>query len=279
MNRTVLILRHIPQETAGTLETALTNVGLEVHYVDLFCQVPERLPLDEAAGLVVLGGPMNADEVERYPFLKLDVQWIQQAIETKLPLMGICLGSQLIAKALGAKVYKNAVKEIGWYPLEWLPATADDPLFARNGGTTIFQWHGDTFDLPPGAVWLAKSRSCQNQAFRWGSNAYALQFHIEMTAPMIDDWLEKGTKAANWLRWTTSARRPSANRRRNFCPTCSGLPPRCSAGSPGCVWRVEKSSFPPNRFECPACRFPLGRTRGFVAVPVLDSARWPRRQW
>ncbi len=158
MNRTVLILRHIPQETAGTLETALTNVGLEVHYVDLFCQVPERLPLDEAAGLVVLGGPMNADEVERYPFLKLDVQWIQQAIETKLPLMGICLGLQLMAKALGAKVYKNAVKEIGWYPLEWLPATADDPLFARNGGTTIFQWHGDTFDLPPGAVWLAKSR-------------------------------------------------------------------------------------------------------------------------
>jgi GMP synthase (glutamine-hydrolysing) len=183
------------QETAGTLENALTIAGLEVHYVDLFRQVPERLPLDEAAGLVVLGGPMNADEVDRYPFLKLDVQWIQQAIEMKLPLMGICLGSQLMAKALGAKVYKNPVKEIGWYPIQWLPAAGDDPLFVRSGTTTIFQWHGDTFDLPSGAVWLAKSRSCQNQAFRWGSNAYALQFHIEMTAPMLDEWLEKGRES------------------------------------------------------------------------------------
>ena len=231
MNRTVLILRHTPEATAGTLETALTGTGLEIRYIDFFAEVPERLPLDKASGLVVLGGAMNADEVDRYPFLKLDVQWIQQAIEAKLPLMGICLGSQLMAKALGAMVYRNKVKEIGWYMLEWLPAATDDPLFTSDeplftsgsgwyprdllpasaavssdmilpSTRPVFQWHGDTFDLPPGAVLLARGSSCQNQAFRWGTNAYGLQFHIEMTAAMIEEWLEKGDEnevvASGW---------------------------------------------------------------------------------
>ena len=192
MNRTVLIIRHMPQESAGTLEAALPAAGLQVRYVDLFREVPDKLPLDEASGLVVLGGPMNVDEVDRYPFLKLDVEWIQQALEAKLPLLGICLGSQLLAKALGARVYRNPVKEIGWYPLEWLPAAGDDPLFARHGTATVFQWHGDTFDLPSDAILLARGSSCHHQAFRWGPNAYALQFHIEMTAEMIGDWLNKG---------------------------------------------------------------------------------------
>jgi GMP synthase (glutamine-hydrolysing) len=195
MNRTVLVLRHMPQETAGTLETALTRAGLEFRYIDLFQEVPARLPLDQASGLVVLGGPMNVDEVDRYPFLKLDVQWIQQALTARLPLLGICLGSQLLAKALGAKVYPNTVKEIGWYPIEWLPVAVDDRLFAQSGTTTVFQWHGDTFDLPQDAVLLARGSTCQNQAFRWGSTAYGLQFHIEMTATMIEEWLGKGDES------------------------------------------------------------------------------------
>ena len=106
-----------------------------------------------------------------------------------LPVLGICLGSQLLAKTLGARVYPNHVKEIGWYPVELTPAAADDPLFAQSGTRTMFQWHGDTFDLPSGAVHLARSPACENQAFRYGRRAYGLQFHIEMTAAMIDDWL------------------------------------------------------------------------------------------
>jgi GMP synthase (glutamine-hydrolysing) len=189
MKHTVLILRHVPEEMAGTLEPALLHAGLEIDCVDLFHEVPARLPLSEAAGLVVLGGPMNADEIERYPFLKSDVEWIRQAIDADLPLLGICLGAQLLAKALGSRVYRNPVKEIGWDDADLLPAAADDPLFVQSGKVVVYQSHGDTFDLPPGAVLLAEGTTCRNQAFRWGTSAYALQFHIEMTAEMIDRWL------------------------------------------------------------------------------------------
>ena len=189
MTKTVLILRHMPHEPGGTLETALTGAGVDFRYFDLHREVPARLPLDRACGLVALGGPMNVDEVDRYPFLALDVQWIEQALAMDLPFLGICLGSQLLAKTLGARVYPNRVKEIGWYPVELTPAAADDPLFAQSGTRTMFQWHGDTFDLPSGAIHLARSPACENQAFRYGQRAYGLQFHIEMTATMIDQWL------------------------------------------------------------------------------------------
>jgi GMP synthase (glutamine-hydrolysing) len=189
MSRDVLILRHMLQESAGTLEAALARAGLNCRYIDLFREVPERLPLDQAAGMIVLGGPMNVDEVDKYPFLKLDVQWIRQALDARLPLLGICLGAQLLAKTLGSQVYRNPVKEIGWYRADWLPPAADDPLFAQTGTSRVFQWHSDTFILPKDAVLLAQGSSCRNQAFRWGTNAYGLQFHIEMTAEMIEQWL------------------------------------------------------------------------------------------
>lgn len=189
MKPNVIILRHMPHEPGGTLEDAFRQAGVDFRYFDLHKEIPTRLPLDEATGLVVLGGPMNVDEVQRYPFLTLDVQWIGQALEKNLPFLGICLGSQLLAKTLGARVYPNRVKEIGWYPLELLPAAASDPLFTQSGQRMMFQWHGDTFDLPDGTVHLARSEQCENQAFRYGKNAFGLQFHIEMTGGMIEDWL------------------------------------------------------------------------------------------
>jgi GMP synthase (glutamine-hydrolysing) len=189
MMKQVLILRHMVHEPGGTLEMAFAAAGLDFRYFDLYREIPARLPLDQASGLVVLGGPMNVDEVDRYPCLARDVEWIRQGLAMNMPVLGICLGAQLLAKTLGARVYPNRVKEIGWYPVELTPAAANDPLLAQSGTRMMFQWHGDTFDLPDGAVHLARSPTCENQAFRYGRCAYGLQFHIEMTARMIEDWL------------------------------------------------------------------------------------------
>jgi GMP synthase-like glutamine amidotransferase len=133
---------------------------------------------------------MNVDDVDRYPYLADEVQWIQTAVASGMPVLGICLGSQLLAKALGARVYPNGTKEIGWYSIELTPAAADDILFGACQPTeTVFQWHGDTFDLPAGAVLMASSAACRHQAFRFGRSAYGLQFHLEVSAEMIESWL------------------------------------------------------------------------------------------
>jgi GMP synthase (glutamine-hydrolysing) len=109
-----------------------------------------------------------------------------------MPVLGICLGSQLLAKAAGARVYPNPVKEIGWYPLELTAGASEDRLFACcPPNPTVFQWHGDTFDLPPGATHLAQSAACRHQAFRVGQAAWGLQFHLEVTAEMIESWLDE----------------------------------------------------------------------------------------
>ena len=190
MTPSLPILRHVTHESAGTLENVLAETGLDFHYVDLFETVPDRLNLNSAPGLVILGGPMNVDEVDKYPHLAKEVEWIGQALAAGLPTLGICLGAQLLAKALGARVYPNRVKEIGWYRVDLTPHADRDALFEGGGKRiTVFQWHGDTFDLPPNTVRLAQSPLCRNQAFRYGRSAYGLQFHIEMTPELIDSWL------------------------------------------------------------------------------------------
>jgi GMP synthase (glutamine-hydrolysing) len=201
MGRSVLVLRHVPQEPAGTLEAELNDAGLSCRYVDLFEQVPRDLPLVCSSGLVVLGGPMNADEVDQYPFLAREVGWIQAAMDQHVPMLGICLGAQLLAKSLGARVYPNPSREIGWLPIELTHRAAADPLFMQNGRHTVFHWHGDTFDLPAGAVHLACSPLCVNQAFRYGPRAWGLQFHIEMTAAMIEDWLDASDRCGDSVGW------------------------------------------------------------------------------
>jgi GMP synthase (glutamine-hydrolysing) len=190
--KSVLALRHVSHEGLGLLEEILRQQGLACQIIDLPAESAWSFKPGEWSGLIVLGGPMNVDEVDRYPFLAEEVGWIRQAISADLPVLGICLGSQLLAKANGARVYPNPVKEIGWYPIEWTAAAADDSLLAGCARSPyVFQWHGDTFDLPHGATLLATSPLCRHQAFRIGNSAYGLQFHIEVNAEIIALWLDQ----------------------------------------------------------------------------------------
>ncbi|MGO9110739.1 MAG: type 1 glutamine amidotransferase [Thermoguttaceae bacterium] len=176
----------------GSLPGALAEAGLLARQFDLFELVPDSLPWNEAAGLIVLGGTMSANDGDRFPFLVAELDWIRTAVHGHVPTLGICLGAQLLAKALGAAVYRNAQQEIGWYRVELLPAAADDCLFRDcSGHETVFHWHGDTFDLPAGAINLARSPLCGHQAFRHGALAYGLQFHVEMVPELMELWLRE----------------------------------------------------------------------------------------
>ena len=192
--KTVLVLQQVPHEKLGNLESHFRAAGMTWRYIELFREPPSQLDLREAAGLIVLGGAMNVDEVDRYPYLAREVAWIREAVVAELPLLGICLGAQLLAKAMGARVYPNRIKEIGWYTIQLTPDAAEDRLFRGSSAEeTVFQWHGDTFDLPPGGVLLARSPQCPHQAFRYGSAAWGLQFHVEMTVEGIECWLHEAT--------------------------------------------------------------------------------------
>jgi GMP synthase (glutamine-hydrolysing) len=188
--RRMLVFQHVPHEILGTLDPLLRDAGFRIRYVNFGRQGDAQPQIDRYHGLVVLGGPMNCDETSRYPHLAVEMEAIRTAIERGMPVLGICLGAQLIARALGARVTKNHEKEIGWYDVTPTPAGAADPLFGHFAGTEkIFQWHGDTFEIPDGAVHLARSAGCANQAFRYGDNVYALQFHLEVDEALITRWL------------------------------------------------------------------------------------------
>ena len=184
-------LYHIPTETLGLVKTCLLERGMDVieHHLHEGQKVPSLSREIEA--LIVMGGPMSVHDTQRYSFLDAEVEFIQKTIISKRPVLGVCLGSQLIAKALGARVYPNDIREVGWHPIEMLPEARDDKLFSETPQTfNVLQWHGDTFDLPQGAVHLARSDRCINQAFRWGSSTWGLQFHLEVTPDMIETWIQ-----------------------------------------------------------------------------------------
>lgn len=188
--RRLLVFQHVPYEILGTLDPLLRDARFRIRYVN-FGREPDAQPdLSRYSGLIVLGGPMNCDQADRYPHLSTEIDAIQQAIRDGKPVLGICLGAQLIARALGARVRKNPVKEIGWYELNPTEEGSKDPVCgALDPSQQIFQWHGDTFDLPHGAVHLATSPACPNQAFRFKHNVYGFQFHLEVDEPMILRWL------------------------------------------------------------------------------------------
>jgi GMP synthase (glutamine-hydrolysing) len=179
----VLVLRHEPFEHLGHFA-----VALEEHHVDYdYHELGETLPEKTCNGLIIMGGPMSAND--NLPGLHDELRLIRKALDEDVPMLGICLGSQLIARALGARVYRNDRLEIGWEPVWFTDASRDDPLLGRMASPeTFFHWHGETFDLPGGAEWLAYSEKCRHQAYRYGHKVYGIQFHPEITAEMIADW-------------------------------------------------------------------------------------------
>ena len=185
----VLAFRHVPFEHLGRIAPELEARGIETEYPDLYAR-PTAPDLDRAAGLIFMGGPMSVNDDLAYIRQELDL--IRHAIAQGKPVLGVCLGSQLIARTLGARVYQNAVKEIGWFPIRCSESARRDRLFAGlDNPEPVFHWHGETFDLPAGAELLASSDACRHQAFRYGDNVYGLQFHLEVTPEMIADWCEQ----------------------------------------------------------------------------------------
>ena len=190
MPKRLLVFQHVPHEILGTLHPMLKDAGFRIRYVN-FGRSNHSIPkLRNYDGLVVLGGPMNVDQSDEYPYLVPEVEAIGEFIGMDAPMLGVCLGSQLIAKALGADVRGNTKKEIGWYDLSTTEEGKKDPLLGGFGPVEkVFQWHGDTFGIPEGAVRLASSPLCDNQAFRYGDKVYGFQFHLEVDEPMIERWL------------------------------------------------------------------------------------------
>lgn len=186
----LLVFQHVAHEILGTLDPLLRGRGFRIRYVN-FGRTNYKIPdLKNYDGLIILGGPMNVDQVEDYPYLDPEVDAIKTALDLDMPILGICLGSQLLAKALGAEVSKNGCKEIGWYDVKTTAQGKKDPLVSQfEDFEKIFQWHGDTFEIPKGAVKLASSKTCGNQAFRYGDKVYGFQFHLEVDKQMIERWL------------------------------------------------------------------------------------------
>jgi len=182
----IIVLQHHPTETLGTIADALESAALAWQYVRVHDGQAPPKEMRGAGGLVVMGGPQTVYQPDRYPYLRDELRLIEHALKENKPILGICLGSQLLAAALGAKVYRNTEREIGWYPIRLSAAAKDDRLM--HGLATDFMathWHSDIFDLPAGATALALSDKTLVQGFRYSEKAYGLLFHAEMSADIL----------------------------------------------------------------------------------------------
>jgi len=172
-------LQHVPFEGLGSIKLWLERKGYRITKTPFFkssnLPAPEEIDL-----LIIMGGPMSVNEDNKFPWLVAEKEFVRNIIKFGKPVLGICLGAQMIASSLGAKVYKNAAKEIGWFPIYGIPSD-DTTIFRFPQSLEVFHWHGETFDLPSGATCLAKSEVCKNQAFQFGKSVIGLQFHLETT--------------------------------------------------------------------------------------------------
>jgi len=187
----LLLVRNDGFETYGVAVPSLRSAGAELLLVDAFEGQP--LPeLSQVAGVVMLGGTVNADQVDRYPFLLEDRTLTREAVEAGVPYLGVCLGAQILARALDRPVMKAARREVGFQPVHPTEAASDDALLSGfTDGDRVFQWHEDTFDLPEGATLLATDDDVPHQAFRVGDLAWGIQFHFEVDGAELEAWLDE----------------------------------------------------------------------------------------
>lgn len=178
-------LQHVAFEGLGSIEPWLQTAGYEISSTQLF-ESSEFPALNEIDLLIIMGGPMSANDEVEFPWLSLEKQFIRNFIDSGKPVLGICLGAQLIASAMGAKVYQNSVKEIGWFPVQGISAVTSS-FFSFPASTEVFHWHGETFDLPQGATLIASNAACENQAFQIGDSVIGLQFHLETTPESAEE--------------------------------------------------------------------------------------------
>jgi GMP synthase-like glutamine amidotransferase len=201
--------QHVPFEGLGAIEVWLTARGHTLTATRFWAG--ETAPADTNGfdWLIVMGGPMNIYQYRDHPWLKAEKRVIRDAVAAGKRVLGVCLGAQLIADALGGKVYQNAEREIGWFPVTAVPEGKGAAL-EFPGETVVFHWHGDTFSLPPGAVWLARSQACEHQAFAVGARVLGLQFHLEMTPEDVARIAKECADELTAGKWVQSAQAMTA---------------------------------------------------------------------
>jgi GMP synthase (glutamine-hydrolysing) len=186
----ILVFQHVPYEPLGTLDPLLKEAGFRIRYVNFGRDPNQRPSLDKYEALIVLGGPMNAHQIDTWPNLLTEVDVIREAVDSGMSVLGICLGAQLLAKALGGRVSRNPRREIGWHDVQLTAAGRADAVISTFAATQrVFQWHEDGISLPDGADHLATSPASTVQAFRFGEHAYGFQFHLEVDASLVERWL------------------------------------------------------------------------------------------
>jgi len=224
MTKTTIAIRHVHFEDLGAFDDVLRRHDYTVRYCDV--GIDDIVGVDPLAPdlIVVLGGPISAYQELTYPFLGQELALLERRLAAARPTLGICLGAQLMARALGARVYPAPTKEIGWGELQLSEAGRNEPL-RHFAGVPVLHWHGDTFDLPEGAEVLASTEICPNQAFSLGRHALACQFHPEITASGFERWLVGHAveiaavlgSSPNALRRDTERFAPQAGRRGKAC--------------------------------------------------------------